>query len=190
MKFLVGICQIQLKNLDFDTYHSRGKNKTAVAYLGSVLVDSCKSHLWSHQIPVRVTPDQLHEILALSQVSLEDLNRELPSTDFNYRKLQTRRNVECIHGKQRYEAAIESLGEEEWWTVRIYCLPEGSDLYRLLPHEVDQCYQTPYSDGDIYRKVQMSGDDTLISRLSDYKQRAYKQLLNYNLIASRSPLVF
>ncbi|KFA66445.1 hypothetical protein S40285_08975 [Stachybotrys chlorohalonatus IBT 40285] len=202
MDFLVGICQLQLKSLEFKGYHSRGKSKLAVEYLGSVLANSCESYLWSNQIPVRVSPDQLQEMLSLSHVSLEDLAGALPDVlslslfppegrasiqNSKFLRLQTEHRVECLHGKQRYEAAIETLGPEEWWTIRIYCLPQGSDPYRLLPHETDQfCYQTPYSDGDVYRNAYMCPDDVrregFLLRLTPYKRRAYRRLFKSKLL--------
>ncbi len=196
MEFLIGICQLQLKDLDFDAYRSRGKNKAAVEYLEPVLVNSCESHLWPNQIPVRVSPNELHDMLAVSQVSLEDLARTqsdllelslLSPEDMaeaqapEYPRLKTAHRVECIHGRQRYEAAIGVFGPEEWWTIRIYCLPEGSDPYLLLPHETDHfCYQTPYSDGDVYRNAHMYADkirkEKFLRRLTKYKRRGYRRL--------------
>ncbi|KAK4148546.1 hypothetical protein C8A00DRAFT_19640 [Chaetomidium leptoderma] len=73
-----------------------------------------------------------------------------------HRLTSSHHKLRCVHGRQRYEAAIRSakLGPDTWWTVKLYCLPQGIDPRVLLRNEVEQDHhQTKYNDGHVFCAV-------------------------------------
>lgn len=167
--FLVGVGQLQLKDLDFDT--GRDRIAKAVDHLARVLSTSCRPDDKENQIPVVVLPEELQDVLSISGVSMQDLVRSCAP----FPKLQPRRRVQCIHGRQRYEAAMQIHGPDMWWTTRIFCLPDGSDVTRLLRREVDQYFhQTAPSDGDIFRKVRTYDEANRHEDVDEWRGRLSK----------------
>lgn len=153
-EFLVGTCQLKLKDLIFES--GRDRLAGAVDQLMQVFPTSCNPIDKENQIPVVVSPDELQEILGASGITMQDLIG--PSSPLP--KLRPPRPLRCIHGRQRYEAALQVEGPGMWWAVRVFCIPPGSDVTRLLFKEVDQhYYQTPPSDGDVFRKVREYTED-------------------------------
>ncbi|KAM7209262.1 Protein of unknown function (DUF3723) domain containing protein, partial [Rhypophila decipiens] len=93
----------------------------------------------------------------------------------------------------RYEAAISTLGPETWWTVKLYCLPEGVSPRILLCHEIEQDhYQTQYNDGHVFCAVtywERRGDITKVrnwrSKLRPSKERRLNLVLRWIPIRKR-----
>lgn len=169
--YFVGSCQLALGRLTFDS--SREPNPSAIRRLSEVLRLSCDP--MSHQIPVVVSPEELQTVLDDSNVSREALveNRQ------PYPELFPSAKLRGIHGRQRFEAALRVYGSRKLWTVQLYCIPAGSDVYRLLQPEVDQYfYQTPPSDGEIFLKIRENKGPGQVDiaklwrlKLSSYKQK-------------------
>ncbi|KAK8092151.1 uncharacterized protein PG998_015164 [Apiospora kogelbergensis] len=178
-EFLIGTGQIQLANLSVNL--CRDKDEGAVKKLQAVFKRHCEPETNVNQISVKLWPSELMEVLASSAISLEDLMRTQPP----FQRIRTSRKIECVHGRQRLEAAIRTFGAEAWWTVKIFCIPESSDPLLLLRTHAEQYhYETPYSDGHIYwkmRQYRIHGNTGLetewADRLSGSKQKALKRLL-------------
>lgn len=154
-EFLIGSCVVQLKSLCFEL--GRDKNNRATSTLVQVLRESSEQHDKANHIPAAVSLEELHQILNASSISMQDIAR----SEAPYPKLFPTRKLQCLHGRQRYEAALELYGLEAWWTVRLFCIPEGCDPIHIpsLRREIDQCYyQTPSSDGEIFRKIRSYED--------------------------------
>lgn len=145
-EFLIGSCELQLSRLHFVA--SREPKKAAVAKLVELFKLSCDPQ--DHPIPIVVSPEELQVVLGESAISLDDLvRRPLPRP-----KLTPSGKLCGIHARQRYEAAIRVFGPDMWWTVRLYCIPAGSNIPELLSKETDQFYyQTAPSDGEVFLKV-------------------------------------
>ncbi|KAK8863158.1 hypothetical protein PGQ11_009393 [Apiospora arundinis] len=179
-EFLIGIGQIQIANLSVDL--CRDKDEDAINKLQSVFQRHCEPEIDINHIDVKLWPSELDEVLASSAISLEDLTRTRPP----FRQVRSSRKIECIHGRQRLEAAIRTSGPETWWTARLYCIPEGTDpLLLLRPHAERYHFETCRPDGYIYWKIrqyQIQGDagseSEWTGRLSLHKQKALKRLLD------------
>lgn len=153
-EFLVGVCQVQLKKLRFVA--SRDKIDAATKQLVEVFTTTeCEPYEHQNQYPVVVSPREFEAALAVSRLSMQDLvavqeassRRPIP-------KLHPSGKLRCLHGRQRYEAALLVHGPEMWWAVRVFLVPEDCDIPRLLRGEIEQYfYQTPPSDGEIFLKV-------------------------------------
>ncbi|KAI3339687.1 hypothetical protein F4824DRAFT_507940 [Ustulina deusta] len=186
-EFFIGRGQLQLKNLATDL--CRDRLDTATERLLPVFRANCSPTLDANQIQVKVWPSELNDVLTSSDTSLEALSQGVPP----YARLRASQKVQCLHGRQRYEAAIKAHGPEFWWTVQIFCIPEGSDATVLLRKQVEQYHhETPFSDGDIYLKVrqyQRLGDlereKEWRLRLSNHKQKALGRLLKKSDIVDK-----
>lgn len=145
-EFLIGSCELQLSKIHFIA--GREAKRVAITKLVERFKISCDPQ--DHQIPIVVSPEELQVVLSESHVSLDDIvQRRIPRP-----KLNPSRKLCGIHARQRYEAAIRVFGPNMWWTVRVYCIPAGSNISELLPKETDQFYyQTPPSDGEVFLKV-------------------------------------
>ncbi len=132
----------------------------------------------------------------LPQMLLNSHDPDLDS-DNVFPKLKTPSVVQCLHGRQRYEVAInsKSLGPDAWWSVKIYCLPEGADPYKLLSHETDQIhYETKHSAGEValnmyqYRD-QLERRDAFRLELTRNMWKGYRQLKNSGLLSRFNQLM-
>ncbi|KAK7967622.1 uncharacterized protein PG986_001899 [Apiospora aurea] len=179
-EFLIGIGQIQIANLSVDL--CRDKDENAINKLQSVFQRHFEPEIDINHIDVKLWPSELDEVLASSAIPLEDLARTRPP----FRQIRSSRKIECIHGRQRLEAAMRTSGPETWWTARLYCIPEGTDpLLLLRPHAERYHFETCRPDGYTYWKIrqyQIEGDtgseNEWTSRLSLHKQKALKRLLD------------
>ncbi|KAK8070349.1 hypothetical protein PG994_006965 [Apiospora phragmitis] len=179
-EFLIGIGQIQVVNLSVDL--CRDKDENAIKKLQSIFQRHCEPEIDINHIEVKLWPSELDEVLASSAISFEDLARTRPP----FRQIRSSRKIDCIHGRQRLEAAMRTSGPETWWTAKLYCIPEGTDpLLLLQPHAERYHYETRRPDGYIYWKVrqyQEQGDseseNEWMGRLSLHKQKALKRLLD------------
>lgn len=179
-EFLIGIGQIQIANLSVDL--CRDKDENAINKLQSVFQRHCEPEIDINHIDVKLWPSELDEVLASSAIPLEDLARTRPP----FRQIRSSRKIECIHGRQRLEAAMRTSGPETWWTARLYCIPEGTDpLLLLRPHAERYHFETCRPDGYTYWKIrqyQIQGDtgseNEWTGRLSLHKQKALKRLLD------------
>lgn len=131
IEFLVGTCQVQLKNLCF---FGRASIDHAVNQLAEVFRLSCASHSKQNLIPVVLYPDELEKVLEESGLSMQHFVQIQP----DLHKLTPSAHLRCVHGRQRYEAALLVGGPDMWWGIRLYCIPRGSDISRLLRKETDQ----------------------------------------------------
>ena len=187
MVLLIGIAQVQLQNLLF--HHSRGKIPSAVERLIGIFLENCDPAAVQNQIPVYVRPGELQQILEQSQLAMGDIQTGLPP----YPRLDTRSKIHALHGRQRYEAALQCFGPEAWWVIRIYCLANDSVPETLLHDEINEySQQTPFSDGEVLRQVcfyQQAGDWKRVkrwcARLSANKQRCLSKLLKSRAICER-----
>lgn len=170
-EFLVGSYQLQLSRLRFIS--GREPNDTAIKQLTELFRLSCDPQ--QHRIPVVVSPEELQVVLEESAVTIGNIaghHTPLP-------KLSPSGKLRCIHGRQRFEAAILMNGPHMWWGVQLYCIPSGSSFRQLLPKVVDQYfYQTPPSDGEVFLRVrnyEESGNTREAAlwrlKLSKYKQK-------------------
>lgn len=179
-EFLIGTCVVQLKSFFFES--GREKDDRATRTLVQVLKESSEQHDKHNQIPVAVSLEELHQVLNDSSISMQEIAR----SEAPYPKLFPIRKLRCLHGRQRYEAAIELYSLEAWWPVRLFCIPEGCDPNHIpsLRREIDQYYyQTPSSDGEIFRKIRSYEDmhqrdwaHTWRLRLSRSKQKALRAI--------------
>lgn len=187
MPHFLGTAQIQLQNLTFHV--SRDKIPTAIERLAEVFLENCDPVAVQNQIPVYIWPSELQHILGQSQATIAEIQRG----QHPYPRLYPPAKVRCLHGRQRYEAALQSLGPQTWWVVRIYCIAEGNSPETLLLHEMTEfSLQTPYSDGEVFRRVytyQRAGQWKLANdwrlRLSNSKQKAVKSLLHSGIIGEK-----
>ncbi|KAJ0123526.1 hypothetical protein J7T55_011991 [Diaporthe amygdali] len=179
MQFFIGTAQVQVKNLFFDS-SSREKIERACEQLAAVFEDGCNPFADDNRIPVALFPEELAIVLRESMVSMQDLvSPQNPNL-----KLYPSNGIRCVHGRQRFETAIRVKGPEYWWGIRIYCIPRGSEIWRLLYNEVDQYYyQTQPTDGEVFLKVRQymeAGEPQWAARsrkkLSPCKQTALKAI--------------
>ncbi|KAK7746517.1 hypothetical protein SLS53_002476 [Cytospora paraplurivora] len=162
--------KLQLKDLTFEG--GRGPVAAAIEQLTDVFLSSCNPDEKANQIPVVVSPEELHDLITVSGTSMQDLIRSMHAP---FPRLQPSKPLRCIHGRQRYEAAKRIEGPEMWWTVRLYCIVAGSDLTRLLYHEVDQHYfQTAPYDGYVFRKVREYDESGEPDKADDWRRRLSK----------------
>lgn len=174
-EFLLGRCQIRLRDIEIDLDYCRERIDAAVACLSSVFEDPNKFNPYAelHQFPIVTNPEQLRQLLDNSGVSHSSftesqLHGPYPRLTSHHGKLR------CIHGRQRYEAAIGSqkLGPDTWWTVKLYCLPEGVDPRILLYEEVEQDhYQTKYNDGHVFCAVLYWGERGDMRRVNSWRKK-------------------
>ncbi|KAK4148568.1 hypothetical protein C8A00DRAFT_19619, partial [Chaetomidium leptoderma] len=187
-EFLLGRCQLRLKDIEIDGDYCRSRIDAAIDHLRPVFEDPnrFKPHTESHQFPILTNLAGLRQLLEDSQVSHNNF-RESQSVTPYPRLTSVQGKFRCIHGRQRYEAAIGStkLGPDTWWTVRLYCLPEGIDPRLLLHEEVEHDhYQTKYNDGHVFCAVIYWEEqdnpgrvDNWMSKLSSAKQRRLNSLM-------------
>ncbi|KAK3901966.1 hypothetical protein C8A05DRAFT_15916, partial [Staphylotrichum tortipilum] len=156
-EFLLGRCQLRLKDIEIDPDYCRESIDAAIDHLRPVFEDpkSFKPDTESHQLPIVTDLDGLRQLLEDSRVS-NDAFRELQTAPPYPQLTSLHGQFRCIHGRQRYEAAIGStkLGPDTWWTVKLFCVPEGIDPRLLLCEEVEHDhYQTGYNDGHVFCAV-------------------------------------
>ncbi|KAH0593442.1 hypothetical protein MHUMG1_08899 [Metarhizium humberi] len=176
----LGYAQIQLRNLTFP--FARDKELAAVDCLAAIFKERCDPDAMENQIPVFVSPSELALILTQTPgIELETLaHGQSP-----FPRLKPTGNVRCLHGRQRYEAAMRNFGPEKWWSVRIFRIPEGSDPEILLLRHIDQSsHQMKLSDGDVFRHVfacrrmrQRENENYWHLHLSKDKKGALKRIL-------------
>lgn len=176
----VGNAQIELRNLTFP--FARDRDPVAVDRLAAIFKERCDPDATGNQIPVFVSPSELALILTQTPgIELETLGHGRRP----YPQLKPTGNVRCLHGRQRYEAAMRNFGPDTWWSVRIFRIPEGSDPQILLLRHIDQSsHQTKPSVGDVFRQVfacrrrrQRENENHWLLQLSNNKKRALKKLL-------------
>ncbi|EFY90693.1 hypothetical protein MAC_03273 [Metarhizium acridum CQMa 102] len=184
MEFFVGTAQIQLEKFTFP--FSREKIPSAINYLAKIFEENC-DHA-ANQIPVCVSRGELDRILEHSHVHNDALTQQRPP----YPQLHPAATVRCLQGRQRYEAALQVLGPQTWWSVRLFCIPSDCRLDVLLKREInDLSFETSYSDGEVFRRIysyQLEGEQELADdwrlRLSTYKQgKGLPRLLGMENIA-------
>lgn len=187
-EFLFGRCQLRLEDIEIDPDYCRERIDGAIDHLRPVFEDpnEFEPHTESHQFPILTDLDGLRQLLEDSRVS-HDAFRESQSAPPYPRLTSLHGKFRCIHGRQRYEAAVGStkLGPDTWWTVRLFCLPEGIDPRLLLREEVEHDhYQTKYNDGHVFCAVTYweEQDDPgrvshWMSKLSPAKQKRLKTLM-------------
>ena len=176
----LGYAQIQLRNLTFP--FARDKELAAVDCLAAIFKERCDPDAMENQIPVFVSPSELVHILTQTPgIELETLAHGQPP----FPRLKPTGDVRCLHGRQRYEAAMRNFGPEKWWSVRIFRIPEGSDPEILLLRHIDQSsHQMKLSDGDVFRHVfacrrmrQRENENYWHLHLSKDKKGALKRIL-------------
>ncbi|QLI70295.1 uncharacterized protein G6M90_00g068500 [Metarhizium brunneum] len=176
----LGYAQIQLRNLTFP--FARDKELAAVDCLAAIFKERCDPDAMENQIPVFVSPSELALILTQTPgIELETLAHGQPP----FPRLKPTGNVRCLHGRQRYEAAMRNFGPEKWWSVRIFRIPEGSDPEILLLRHIDHSsHQMKLSDGDVFRHVfacrrmrQRENENYWHLHLSKDKKGALKRIL-------------
>ena len=191
-EFYIGTCQFQLKSLVFgqaaglSKARSRGRKPSAINRLRPIFKRGIKHAERRNHIAAYVSPSHLHQILAASAVSLHQLSQ----SQAPYPKLLATTGVKCLHGRQRYETAKSLHGLDYWWTIRLFCLPDGADPPRVLNDEVHlSLHQTPLSDGDIVANLHEDRarglcdvDDELRFDLSECKKKALKRLEKWGSI--------
>lgn len=147
-EFLIGTCQVQLKNLSFE--HGRDKLPQATERLAQLFQAWCEPNERANHIPAVVSTAELNAILGESGLSIQDIVQGSPEPPC----LSPPSLLRCIHGRQRYEAALLVMGPEAWWTIRLFCIPADSDVTACLFREADQYFfQTPPSDGVMFCKI-------------------------------------
>ena len=130
MVLFIGTAEIQLRNLSFP--YSRSKIPNAVERLTAVFTEHCDPTALNNQIPVCVQPQELQQILAQSHANIAEIRQgQRP-----YARLQPSAKVRGLHGRQRYEAALQCLGPQTWWAIRIFCIADGSTPETLLRDEM------------------------------------------------------
>ena len=85
------------------------------------------------------------------------------------------------------------LGPDTWWTVRLFCLPEGIDPRLLLCEEVEHDhYQTKYNDGHVFCAVMYWEEqdnpgrvDHWMSKLSPAKEKRLNTLMRCKPLKKR-----
>lgn len=165
--FLIGTGQVQLKNLRFEN-SSRDRIERPREQLTQVFENRCDPFAYENHIPVALFPEELEIVLRESRVSMQDL----VGSQVAFPKLYPSNSVRCVHGWQRFEAAIHVKGPEWWWAVRVYCVPRGSDVSRLLYKEVDQYYfQTPPTDAQVFLKVRKYTEEGKLGWAADWRTR-------------------
>ncbi|KAH6614550.1 hypothetical protein B0J18DRAFT_404026, partial [Chaetomium sp. MPI-SDFR-AT-0129] len=195
-EFLFGRCQLRLRDIEIDPDYCRERIDAAVGHLRPVFEDPNRfePHTESHQLPILTDLDGLRQLLEDSRVS-HDTFRESQAVPPYPRLTSLHGTFRCIHGRQRYEAAIDSteLGPDTWWTVKLFCLPEGIDPRLLLCEEVEHDhYQTKYNDGHVFCAVLYWKEqdnpcrvDQWMSKLSPAKQKRLHRLLRCKPLKSR-----
>ena len=144
----IGIAEVQLRNLIFP--HSRDKIPAAVEDLAAIFKENCKPVAVQNLIPVYVRPGELQEILIRSNAKSEDVQRCRPP----YPRLDPPSQIHALHGRQRFEAALQSLGPQTWWGIKIFCISDSSNPEIVLYDEMNQfSQQRPCSDGEVFRRV-------------------------------------
>ncbi|KAB5572241.1 hypothetical protein GE09DRAFT_1025563, partial [Coniochaeta sp. 2T2.1] len=100
-----------------------------------------------HSVPVMVFTDTLDSILAHSNCTLSDLAQERDPM------LSPPHKLLCLQGWKRINAAM-AKDPYIWWRVRLYCIPPGTDPYRVLRREIeDGSHETPWSHGEVMLKA-------------------------------------
>ncbi|OAQ69274.1 hypothetical protein VFPPC_11619 [Pochonia chlamydosporia 170] len=184
MECFVGNAQIQLEKFTFP--FSREKTQSAINYLAKIFEENCDPA--ANQIPVCVSRSELDRILEHSHVHHDALTQQRQP----YPQLHPATTVRCLQGRQRYEAALRVLGPQTWWGVRLFCIPNDCRPDVLLKREInDLSYETPYSDGEVFRRIysyQLEGEWELANdwrlRLTTYKKdKGLPRLLGMESIA-------
>lgn len=93
-------------------------NKDKVQRLARIFNDEgCHRHNMSHSIVGNIEEKDLQAALALSEVSIDDLQRrEDPPRIF----LPTGSFIRCTHGSSRVNALDESQSFDRWWTLALF----------------------------------------------------------------------
>lgn len=159
-EFLLRMCQVQLKFLNLDLCSE--PLQKATAKLQNFIRQHC-DHL-NNPIPATVTPSELSQILSNSSLSISQLtNAQAPYPQV------------CLHGRQRVEVAVKFLGLNAWWTVKLFCIPEGSDPFRLLRKVIEHAFhETPATDGEVFLKVREYEDHGRHDLAEDWRCRLSK----------------
>jgi hypothetical protein len=140
----IAIVKVGLNSLEF--CDGREVDKKIVGNLVEIFEKSrygCDREHDSHVIKGHIDPNDLNRILALSNLTLEDLQRSLVSHSYRPRIETGNLKIRCLDGQHRVEAAKSFLLPSDlWWTVKLYfTLKEG------------ERHEARYSDGEIYIKV-------------------------------------
>ncbi|KAH6641110.1 hypothetical protein F5144DRAFT_641832, partial [Chaetomium tenue] len=195
-EFLFGRCQLRLRDIEIDPDYCRDRIDAAVQRLQPVFEDpnKFKPHIPSHQLPLLIDLEGFKQLLEDSKVSQDEFRESQSGTPYS-QLTSLNGKLRCIHGRQRYEAAISSkeLGPDMWWTVKLYCLPEGIDPRILLCEEVEHDhYQTEYNDGHVFCAVlywEKQGDKNRVGdwmmKLSPAKQKGLNVLIRCKPIKYR-----
>ncbi|KAB5526447.1 hypothetical protein GE09DRAFT_1257064 [Coniochaeta sp. 2T2.1] len=152
MALLLGLCRIQVKDLAFDMRFLRRARKNqhrtqALQDMRAVLDLAGDSEAPKHSVPVMVFTDTLDSILAHSNCTLSDLAQERDPM------LSPPHKLLCLQGWKRINAAM-AKDPYMWWRVRLYCIPPGTDPYRVLRREIeDGSHETPWSHGEVMLKA-------------------------------------
>ncbi|KAK3937194.1 hypothetical protein QBC46DRAFT_411395 [Diplogelasinospora grovesii] len=148
-EFLLGRCQLQLRDIEIDPDYCRDKIDLAIQTVSIPILKTTNSQ---YSLRTQVELRQLLEDSGVSYSSFIESQSRIPYL----RLTSSHSKLRCIHARQRYEAALSStkLGPGTWWTVKLYCLPQGVDIRALLRDEVEHDHhQTKYNDGHIFCAV-------------------------------------
>ena len=175
-EFLVGRCQLRLRDIEIDPDYCRDKIERAVASLKPIFEDPnhFNPHAEIHQFPIVTGPEELRRLLNDSRISHPAFTESQQNALLYPRLTSLHGKLRCVHGRQRYEAAIgsEKLGPDTWWTVKLYCLPEGVDPRVLLRDEVEQDhYQTKYNNGHIFCGILYWEEKGDLARVSVWRNK-------------------
>ncbi len=186
--------------LEWLYFRNKQLNDKHVQDLQSRFRNDCRRLEARNHIPAIIDQQHLDAALQVSWRSEERLptnpQDEIPELGF-----WTGYELECLHGRHRFQAAKQALTPQDmWWTVDLYrsgriddCFPlrfltESKDISAELKLALTEEYanECQPSDGEIYRKIreyhfqnQFSWETRWWTRLSSHGARNLKQLFRH-----------
>lgn len=129
-KYYRGTVRVRFKYLQFSKLCPRGRSDEIVEYLKDKFSHACLRLDPKHRIPAVIEPQTLDAAIesspAITLANLLDNPKGLPPE----LTLPPDCRLECLHGRQRVEAARELLPPKDWWwTIDLYL--KGTKLEQL-----------------------------------------------------------
>ena len=120
-RYYRGTVRVRFEHLNFGDLCPRGRCNEAVEYLKDKFSQGCLRLDPRNRIPAIIEPHTLDIVLKCSSGTtlgdIVDNSGGIPPE----LKLPHNHRLECLHGRQRFEAAKEVLPPKNWWwTIDLY----------------------------------------------------------------------